>query len=333
MKNTIIAIALLLLCISGAKAQKYTSIDSVLLLIKNKPLFEALDRVEIKEEDREKLYYNLEFKNFLLKRLDQNLYFEYCIDKQIKEFKDLMKDKVFSDDELKSYLNGQKRGKQYDSIRKNTLVYKKYKDSIISDRIKLYRKGEDPKKYYPSTRWFMDFPYAEAHKIIKEWWIQEPDNGAVTINWTKKGFFDTLLLMNDPDAQELFSKKIDEFITTNGKSQHPAEIQSPLNNQNSYSLKQMFRLLTVTVDNRAFSDSPETPFNCSMMSMIIGTLEHEGGYKFPNISDEDYGSKKDCEDKFKFLPLAKKYSKEYYIKLNKEQEYWMKDMPFYKKKD
>jgi hypothetical protein len=212
MKNTVIAVALLLFCIPEAKAQKYTSIDSVLILLKNRPLFEVLDRVEIKEEDREKLYNNFEFKNFLLKTLDQNLYFEYHMKETDTLFINEMKNAEYAKSGVKSYLNGIKKGKMFDSIVAYPELLKKYKDTLFSLDYKLNREGKDPKNYYPLTGWVRYFPYPEAHKIIKEWWLKEQDPSDGTINWTKERFFDTLLFINDPDAQEILTKKIDEFI-------------------------------------------------------------------------------------------------------------------------
>lgn len=336
MKNIIIAIALFLLCISKANSQEYTSIDSVLLLIKTKPLFKALDGVHIKEEDHEKLYNSFEFKNFLLKRLDQNAYFEYHMKEIDTLFINEMKNVEYAKSGVKSYLNGIKKEKMFDSIVANPELFKKYKDTLFSLDYKLNREGKDPKKYYPPTGWVRYFPYPEAHKIIKEWWLKEQDPSDGTINWTKEGFFDTLLFMNDPDAQELLIKKIDEFIKTNGESEIPSKIYNLLKINNSYSLKQLLRLLTVTTDFERMSSV--IPFNCQVIYDLVGTLRGDG-YKFPEGTTEidvRIGKKNThlpyCENRFNNLSLIKKYLEEYSIKLDKKQEYWMKNMSFNNKK-
>lgn len=190
-------------------------------------------------------------------------------------------------------------------------------------------KGEDPEKHYPPGGQIGSIAaahYSEAYIITKQWWVKQgrsTDYG--------NSLFGSLLQYNDPEAQELLTKKINDFINTNGKSERPVAIQGLLSTRNSFALKQMFRLLTVTIHNPGFPGEPGTPFNCDMMSLIISRLENEGGYKFPERSVEEYGSKRDCENKFKSLPLAKKHAEEFYVKLDKEQEYWMKEMPFYKK--
>lgn len=317
-------------------AQKYTSVDSVLILIKNRPIFEALDGIEIKDGDYETLYNNHQFKNLLLKTLDQNTYFEYNMKKTDTLFINEMKNIEYAKNGLKSYLNGLRKGKMFDSIVANPELFKKYKDTLFSLDYKLNRKGKNPKEYYPTTGWFRTFPYPEAHKIIKEWWLKEQDPSDGSINWTKEGFYDTLLFMNDPDAQELLTKKINEFIKTNGESENPTKIYNLLKMNNSYSLKQLIRLLTVTTDFERMSSV--IPFNCQVIYDLVGTLRGNG-YEFPEGTTEidvRIGTKNTplpyCENRFKNLPLIKKYAEEYSIKLDKKQEYWMKNMPFNKKK-
>jgi hypothetical protein len=337
MKKIIIFI---LFCVLPINAQKMISVDSVLILIKNKHVFEVSDRLYIGTKDKETLYNNPEFKKFILSGLDQNAYFEYCMKRQDDEFKELMKKEDFSKDRLKSYLNGVKKGKTFDSIITIPQLFEKYKDTIIEMRSMLNRKGKNIEQYYPSVNMFIYFPYPEAHKMIKEWWLREPDYSAVTINWTKVHFFDTLLFMNDPDAQQLFTEKIDEFVKTNGKSSSFPEISGKLNSlNNSFSVKIVFKVLGIKGNYVRMSHGDKgSPFNCEVLDDLVSFMSYKGIDVLKNpLSLKDVYNENDemtnCNFQMKNLSKIKESSEKLIIKLDKEQEYWMKNMPFYKKKD
>lgn len=340
MRNKIITLLILLLYTTQIVAQtKYTtSIKTVQELrdrLQKAPYVYGIPTsISFENKDWRKNFkeitYDKKIKQKLLTIFDQKKYFEYYIAKRVEEFKDLMKNETFSDDELKSYLNGQNRNKQYDSIKQNIILYEKYKDSIVMDRIKLYKKDQKSEDYYPDGGDIKMVSYAhypEAYLVTKKWWIRAGKN-------TNYGdmLFESLLEYNDPEAQNLLTKKIDEFVKSNGKSERPVAIHSLLSTRNSYSLNQLFRLLVVTIDNPGFPGENATPFNCDMINSIISILEYDGGYKFTDLPSEKKDEKKrsvNCENQFENLLLAKEFAKDYSLKLDKEQEYWMKNMPFF----
>ncbi|WP_375604865.1 hypothetical protein [Flavobacterium davisii] len=334
-------------CKMNAQQIKYVSRDTILNIFKNNNVYDAIDKIrdqisyERGDLDYKSLYFDKEIKTYFLKSLDRNSRCQYELENKNREYIKLLDDKKRLEYEVESYLYRKKRSKQIDSILKSEKLILKLKDSVIADRILLYKNGRDCKGAIPNLYLITKIKYPEAYDSIKKW-------SKELLEWN---FTEELLAFNDPDAVNLFNEKVNNYVKTNGKNESFRDYHNIVSYINTSSINnKLYDLLLVNrqeviMSEHVFnadgtfakSNSIYTSPNFDFAGKVFYLVDK---YKLPYelIKNEfDKVAKSNdisIKDKFvkKNIKILKKIVIEGCSKMEKEEEYWMVNMPFYKKK-
>ena len=243
---------------------------------------------------------------------------------------------------LNTYLLQKKRSKQFDSIIKSPKLTSKFKDSIILERMLLDRKNEKIENYYPPTTLLAKLKYPEVYLSIKKW----------SLNNLTSNFYNDLLSFNDPETQLIYDKRVKDFVKSKGKSEEYTITKEIREIGTSCTYKKAIELLSVDkvmtlLDAHVFDnkgniigdDSYYAPFNAYLIKdLLLNSFRRYGIKLNENFEKQEVILKlsKDENKLFKFYQkniLEIKRATIELIKIKqKEEEYWMVNMPFYKKK-
>jgi hypothetical protein len=292
--------------------------------------------------DYKALYYDLELKSYFLKCLDQKAFFEIKMNEEIESYKKIISNPVRLNDEIKSYLYERKRDKQIDSILKDQQLIKKLKDSVIANEILFKKKVRNFKNYLPPINLLVKLKYLEVYKTIKQWSIEN----------SQHNFFKEKLSFNDPESQIEFDKRVTNYVNANGKNESYRYFLDVIREINTaYGYSKLLDLVAVnkveiTMQAPVFNvdgvvvdtDNSESPVNFLLLGSV-NLLHWVNYYKLPyeNLIIQNellLGSDTRKQNEFieKNLPEIKKALLDIVKIKAKEEEYWMKNMPFYKKK-
>lgn len=323
---------------TNIQAQRYTiTIDSLRAHFRNEKPYVVLDYYKKRsgwflKDNYKPLYYDQEMKNFLLQWFDQDQIIDYetnVFRKYLEGFSNDSKNSlVKSSIERDFRLNA-------DSIRADSALWKIYTDSIISLRVEEQRinirrrKEEDRRDILPdwSAMYLLSkVAYPESYKIMKDWWYQY-DKQVVRNTIYFDNLLILLLLMNDPEAQLEFDKIIKEYIRTNGKTYEEdfgiAFINCFQIVTNAYGISKMLELLPIETLISGLTGRDGTDYD--PLSYRIYDLLHSVFiiHKIETKSlFDDFDTMR--KNKNKIIQLANSLIKE----LEKEEQYWMENMPF-----
>ena len=330
----------------SAQQTRFISRDTLLNIFKNNTIYKSLDMIGSlinydQNLDYKNLYYDKELKNYFIKSLNRNSISEYQIEKDVIGYIQQLNEKEYLKSDIRSFLYERKRGKQIDSILKSEKLILKFKDSVIKDRISLYKKNRNFKNSIPELRILTKIKYHEVYDSIKKWSIELPN----------KNFMQELLGFNDPTTQKMFDKKIENYIKTNGEKESFKYYQNIIYDTNTaYVSSKIYNLLSIdnpevvlydnitnskgeTTSTNGIYTSSNFEFSRNIFYIIkVYKLPYENLLKeFKEISER--GNE---ETKNKFIKKNKGLLKKILIEgcnlMKKDEEYWMKNMPFYKKK-
>jgi len=334
MNKIFLVIVIFIASVANSQIKKDHDKDTILYYFKKFQPFEAQEKIRsainIYNLDYKTLRKDKEIKSYLLKCLDQKLYFETLIKDDINEFLIYLDDPNNFKEELIIYLYETKKNKQIDSILNLPDLKLKYKDSIISKREILYRKGKDFHNYYPPIKILVLMRYPEVYNTVKEWSKKAENNY----------FLEELLYFNDPDAKKEYDRIMEGVLKDT-----PANFGGYIFNvETAYTFKAAYKLLEVDKKVEFVSRGEyETAdigsfYNCVFANNLIEIFER---YNI-KISNEILmkktqhwsNSKSDidiCALYKKFRPEIKIHISEVIKIREKEEEDWMKNMPFYKR--
>ncbi|OWP84399.1 hypothetical protein BWK59_05590 [Flavobacterium davisii] len=331
----------------NAQQTKYIPRDTIVTIFKKNNIYDAIDKInnlisyERGDLDYKSLYFDKEIKTYFLKSLNRNSRCQYELENKNREYIKLLDDKKRLEYEVESYLYRKKRSKQIDSILKSEKLILKLKDSVIADRILLYKNGRDCKGAIPNLDLITKIKYREAYDSIKKW-------SKELLEWN---FTEELLAFNDPDAVIIFNDKVANYVKNNGENEFYASYSQRIRGLNTaYSYSKLIDLITIKkdelvmqapvylVDGRMVSDDVYRSANYQLLggSNLFFLLKY---YKLPfdNLNDEykiNHG--RDSKKQNEFIQRNRFEIKKAILELvkikQKEEEYWMKNMPFYKKK-
>ncbi|SHF93055.1 hypothetical protein [Flavobacterium johnsoniae] len=312
-------------------------------------LFQKLPPLEVQEVimntnyqylDFESLYFDKELKKYFLKCLDQKTYFENEINKEVLNYKEIINNPERLKSEIRSYLNERKRTNQIDSILSSPQLLLKFKDSVIANEVLFKKKVRNFKNYFPPTQLLVLLKYPEVYTAIKKWSIQD----------TKRDFFNELLSFNDPDAQKIYNARVNEFIKSNGDSENFAKINLPINViGTSFTYKKAIDLLKINKQiepmathiqtNGGYISSNEyITYNCYLARILARKILYkkvilkDSFLKEMIVINESTDDNNVCKFYMENISNIKKATNLLIIQAEKDEEYWMKNMPFYKKK-
>lgn len=334
MNKIFLVIMIFIASIANSQIKKENDKNTILYYFKKFQPFEAQEKIRsainVYNLDYKTLRKNKEIKSYLLKCLDQKLYFETLIKNDINDFLTYLDDPNNFKEELIVYLYETKKNKEIDSILKLPDLKLKYKDSIISKREILYRKGKDFHNYYPPIKILVLMRYPEVYDTVKKWSKQSETNY----------FLGDLLYFNDPDAKKEYDKIMEDVLKDT-----PANFGGYIFNiETAYTFKAAYKLLeidkTVEFVSRGQYEIGDIggSYNCVFVNNLIEIFER---YNI-NISNEILTKKKqywsNSKSKIDICALYKKFRPEIKIHIGevikireKEEEDWMIDMPFYKR--
>jgi len=308
------------------QAKGIVSPDSLLKLFRSKSPFEVLlDSKMYYPIDVKAAYFNPELKAYLLLWLSKKEYLEYTIEKDIKKFS---ADPNSIKNAIEYKLAKKGHSAWLDSIVKNPDLYSKYRDSVITDELAIYRAVRKVDSYYPPSQaigWHTRIPYPESYTIIRQWW---EESGRVTFdgNQNFNPYFLALVKMGDPQARGLFDAQIDTFIKTNGKSLSNEYLNSILKDmRNSYATAKMLALLKVTNKVQWIADGNDapTPFNCEIQMNLMQEFAANS-----IAIDSHLKASAPCESQLKFTRQLKEAGQRLMAKYQEEEKYWMQNIPF-----
>ena len=328
----------------NAQKNSFIPRDTILKIFKNNSVYDALYKISInanQEIDYKSLYYDKELKEYLLKILNRNDFCKRELDKEIKKYSKLLEDKDFLKNRIKGYLFERKRGKQIDSILKSDKLIKKLKDSVLLNRILFEGKSINCKKAIPNLNLLTKIKYKEVYDSIKKWSKEIPE----------KDFMTELLSFNDPNSQKQFKTKIENYIKNNGKNESFRIYQDIIRECNtSYVYSLVSNLLTVneaeaiiyenimnkkgiSIGTKAINSSVNFEFSRNIFYLIdLFKMPYESlSNEFNIVSDSGNEIEQDKFIKKNKKQLLKILSEGCNL-MKKEEEYWMKNKPFYKKK-
>lgn len=340
MKKKIIHIMILFFIVANTciHAQRYTiTIDSLRTHFRTEKPYVVLDYYKkrtswFSKDNYKPLYYDLEMKNFLLQWLDQNQIIDYetnVFRKYLEGFSNDNKNSLVKDFIERDFrLNA-------DSIRADSTLWKIYTDSVISLRVEkhkidlLRRKEEEKRDILPdwSAMYLLSkVAYPESYKIMKDWWCQY-DKQVVRNTAHFDNLLILLLLMNDPEAQLEFDKIIKKYIRTNGKI-YEEDFGIALINcfqivNNAYGISKMLELLSIETLVPGLTGRDGTyydPLNYRIYDLlnsvfIVHKIETKGLFDSLDTMRKN---------KNEIIQLANRLIE----KLEKEEQYWMVNMPF-----
>jgi hypothetical protein len=313
------------------KGAKITlSRDSILKLFKTEHPFRVQQLIydsEYYNMDFKALYYDKELKPYFLKWLDVKEYSKLILEKKSKDFTNQLSDTTFLKSEVRSYLYKQYKDNIADSIIKTPGYYVKYKSNAMLSRSEFYKEEGKNEIYYPPMNFFTFLKYPESYSIIKKWYNNDDID-----SHTKNELYNALLKFNDPEALQKLDKVINEFIRTNGKSSNSLEILRIFKDtRTSHVTQKAIDALSVTdlVDYiESFPPIPPAPFNCLLLKdcIIPRLISNKILNSVPNCNDK----RNDCACILLHLQQIKLNAKKLVLKLQKDEEYWMSYLPFYK---
>ncbi|MFK7061585.1 hypothetical protein V3Q90_15835 [Flavobacterium oreochromis] len=298
--------------------------------------------------DYKSLYNDNEIKRYFLECLNRKRCGELEINEYITEYRKNNLDIDYFKYSLKSYINDTKRKINIDSIFASKSLIDIYRDTIINHRYEFLKK--DLKTSYkgciPNLNTLVKLKYREVYDTIKKWNI---DNSSLDL-------FDELLKFNDPDAVKIFDKKVENYVKSNGEKDHYANLKKSRydsfirESNTSFTFSKLTELIKIHKTNVYFyghiiSKDGNMQSEDSYMNENFYLLDRTGffdlilKYELPyhglikarrNIEINDLQKeKKFMKDNYKEIIKA---ILDISNKMKEEEEYWMVNMPFYKKK-
>lgn len=197
----------------GARRHTYrVNADSLLTLFSKMSPFEVLDSIGAGQIDHYDCYHNAELKQYLLKWLDKELYFQHEIQNSLKI--------AFGDEEVKrnkiiGWLIRSNKRELIDTVLNTKVLYDAYLDTVIDNYLQYHRDDfyEHGAKL-PSgiLSFFSRYRVPEAYEIIYSYWEED---GKIR----KSAYYPTLLAMHDPEALQIANNHIDSLIATGDAGQ------------------------------------------------------------------------------------------------------------------
>jgi hypothetical protein len=344
MKKIIYTLVLIcnITCSWGQVKPNVLSRDSILHLFQKLPpldVQEIIMNTNYQYLDFKSLYFDKELKRYFLECLDQKTYFESEINKEIINYKEIIKNPERLKSEIRSYLNEKKRTSQIDSILNSPQLLLKFEDTIIANEILFKKKVRNFKNYFPPTQLLVLLKYPEVYTTIKKWSMQD----------TKQDFFNQLLSFNDPDAQKIYNTRVKEFIRSNGESENFAKINLPINVVGtSFTYKKAIDLLNINKQIEPMATHIQTnegsvksneyiTYNCYLAKILARKIVYkkiklEGLFlKKMAVIDDSLDDNRICNFYVENIIAIKKATNILVSEVEKDEEYWMINMPFYKK--
>jgi hypothetical protein len=236
----------------------------------------------------------------------------------------MVKKPSYIESEIKYRLNKQKRKGYLDTVLNDTVLYNRYKDTILQENTRRFIKNYNKISYYipyDVVRIHSFLAYPESYNIIKQWW-EETGKGTDRNNL----YFLSLVRMGDPEARKLYDDRIKLFVKTNGNSSGLSEIYAGMMDLHcSYSVFKKLELLKVDQAYRPMDGDPAEPFNCYIFNSLLNEFDYKGIEIDKSIKEGD-----PCDALKRHLPQIKAAAQKLIEKYKEEEYYWMENMPFYK---
>lgn len=325
MKKNIIIISILCLFSINVKSQKkHINNDTLYAWFKQMSPFEIFEKLRQNISctiDYKAITEDTTLKPYILKWVDRKEYYIYEYNKKNENLKNLKDD--IKDIYVKSYLYSKKYKEKelnyiFDSIKKIPELYEKYKDTAFIFELNSYEKGYPNKEYnIPSEIYskVSNIKYPELYLAFKKQW-----------EFRNKCFecseFYNLLNYCDSQAMHLSDSLIDIIVKTNGETSFFRLLF--LYPQNWYYYTTVLKLLSV--DKKVYITGDERAnYNIQLYKdllydyQIMKYIDEKTKIKKVNYKDE----------KLKIQPEVIEAVKKAIEEMKKEDEKWMKNMPYY----
>ncbi|PKQ70333.1 hypothetical protein [Raineya orbicola] len=167
--------------------------DQMLHYFKNNPPFEAEEKIKKLEYENfnyKSVYDDKELKSYVLKLVDRREYFEHEVRKDMQRYLEIIADTNRLKDDIWSFLYKRKRSdKVVDSLVQIPSIITQYRDSVIQETEKRYRRRPNKLSIPDDTRFVEMFKYREVYDSIKLWSKLD----------SREKYFITLFDYNDPE--------------------------------------------------------------------------------------------------------------------------------------
>lgn len=281
--------------------------------------------------DYKDLYSDKVLKNLLLRWLDSDVIISYELNTYTERFKERFEyDKEQETSFTKRYIE-QKAKLNYDSLSMDTAILKIYTEKAIKEFVNnniknsfLEKKEElipDPRVLFLHSR----IVYPEAYKKIKYWWYLNNKE-------QKSALYYCMLEMNDPEAQAMYDECLKEFIRSKEQG-YPYYLSMPNIERvaNAYAVKKLLELLPITRLVLVISGDPPIPHDEIILTSLI-SLCNRYEMKVASYSPELVITLGGYDKYIQYLREHKKdiidAANRLIIKLEKDEEYWMQNIPF-----
>lgn len=305
---------------------EYIPADTLLQWFETYPPLEVIDKIREsrKEMDYKTYYHASELKPHFMKWLDRGLYYE----DMLKEVRDEYKSPLNSEDSsylvyrIKGKLKLTKSSLNIDTVLTTLLLYTSWKDSVVNDDIerwvkrrnKLGKPFPDRSAIYHLSR----LKYPESYNLIYQFWKETGEGGE------ENDYFSALVRMGDPEARRIYDEFIQEIVKKNGET-NTLSFGLGFGGSSYYVAKQL-ELLSVDKKLSPFSDETFIPFNCEVIDRLVSSIFYYKIEVDPVVKYRD-----PCDKHFEHLKEVKEAAQRLIKYYEKEEYYWMKNMPFYQK--
>jgi|GEM_PF-3336546 len=342
MKRSVLIISMFLSVVVNAKAQWSiidTGNDSLRYYFQKEKPYEVYDYYSTAyrlQFNYKELYNDKELKGDLLKWLDSAEIINYDISSYKKMF---LAQYDYNENQKTAFIKDyivRVLKLNYDSVKAVTPSLNIYMDSAASIYIERYKsdllKNNVLLPPYEAMRFLSKIAYPEVYKKIKDWWYQA---GEPTFTKNQMdGLFSCMLMMNDPEAQAIFDRVIKKVIEMDGSMIQDKSFVSQIQGiNNAYAVKKLVEILPLQNNIEGMAGDPLLPMDNFTYSVLKNIFLRNNmsveAYRIqptkPNkfVTDEEY-----IEHMRQHKSEIVQEATELIKKLETEEQYWVKNMPY-----
>ena len=287
-------------------------------------VYAYFERANTRLLNHKALYYDQELKEYLMTWFDTDVWIKY---KVFSAKRGLLEKFDYDPRQKKYFITSYLREElklDYDSICSNTALINLYFAQSLEkweakEREKVLKDSANLIPPWKVLNLHAEIAYPEAYKKIKDLWYKH--NKTTNIG---NGIFTGLLAMNDPEAQAIMDKIVEEFVSSNGEIDNHELNSAFLPIGNAYAIKKLIEILPVHKLLPGLSGTDGTSY-VPYDFFTHSELRQICIFKNTSINiTSAYNVEENRKNKDKIIEAAQEIIK----KWEEEERYWMENIPF-----
>ncbi len=263
-----------------------------------------------------------------MKWLDRDLYFHrQLIELRESYLPNNKKDSAYITYKIKGRLKQNKNAVSIDTILSTPKLYSLYTDSILNEILeRKVIEFETKGKPFPGNLvidFHMHLAYPESYQQIRSFW-EETGKGT-----DRNPYFVPLVRMGDPEARAIYDALVKKTLKNNCEDYfcHDAYSDGRSYLRGSYGTAKLIELLEIDqmVDLFGHGDPEDIiPYKCRVIDVLLEDIFNYNINVDPVVKYRD-----PCEEDVEHLPEIKAAAQKLIEYYEKQEYYWMSNMPFY----